>query len=410
MPSGSTEPSSSSPTTPSPSPCTPTTSSAGSGSPPRSHRPHWRRRRGRGGRSAGSTAAPRRQPGGAARPGPPATPGRCPSASTSTTASAVPPGSRPPSGCDHLAILGPSGSGKSALLRCVAGINGPDPGPVGHGAAGRDDRCEVPAGRLRRPGLLPLPASDRVAPPALRGDATPSRAAYWLDRLHLDGLEDRYPDGDLGRPAPAGGPRPGAVPVPGDPAARRALVGARHAGAPRAPPRAPQLQQDTGLATVIVTHDPEEAAFLADELIVISDGRALQSGSTRDLFTRPSSPEVARLLGIANLYRAVVESDGWIDADGVRIAVSTGDMVPSTPVLWSIRPERVTLLDSGAPGYLLRRCRRGHLGRSIHLDRSRTRDTSPNNRATRARNGRPVSMGSQLRRSVSGPPNIRRRK
>ena len=80
---------------------------------------------------------------------------------------------------------------------------------------------------------------------------------------------------------------------------------------------------------------------------MISDGRALQSGSTRDLFTRPSSPEVARLLGIANLHRAVVESDGWIDADGARIAVSTGDMVPSTPVLWSIRPERVSLLDSG---------------------------------------------------------------
>lgn len=108
-----------------------------------------------------------------------------------------------------------------------------------------------------------------------------------------------------------------------------------------------RLQHDTGLATVLVTHDPEEAAFLSDEVIVISEGRALQSGSTRDLYTRPSSPEVARLLGIANLHRAVVVSDGWIDADGVRIAASTADMSPRTPVLWSIRPERVSLLDSG---------------------------------------------------------------
>jgi molybdate transport system permease protein len=108
-----------------------------------------------------------------------------------------------------------------------------------------------------------------------------------------------------------------------------------------------RLQHDTGLATVLVTHDPEEAAFLAGEVIVISDGRALQSGSTRDLFTHPSSPEVARLLGIANLHRAVVESDGWIAAGGVRIAASTGALAPATPVLWSIRPERVSLLDSG---------------------------------------------------------------
>jgi hypothetical protein len=56
---------------------------------------------------------------------------------------------------------------------------------------------------------------------------------------------------------------------------------------------------------------------------------------------------VARLLGIANLHRAVVDSDGWVDSQGVKIAASTGELAPATPVLWSIRPERVTLLDSG---------------------------------------------------------------
>ena len=90
---------------------------------------------------------------------------------------------------------------------------------------------------------------------------------------------------------------------------------------------------------------------MADEVIVISGGRALQSGSTRDLFTRPSSPEVATVLGIANLHTAVVDSDGWIDAEGFKIAASTSGMTPGTPVLWSIRPERVTLLDTnGLPG------------------------------------------------------------
>ena len=43
----------------------------------------------------------------------------------------------------------------------------------------------------------------------------------------------------------------------------------------------------------------------------------------------------------------MVESDGWINSDGVRIAVQGSDIAPGTPVLWSIRPERVTLSTTG---------------------------------------------------------------
>jgi ABC-type sulfate/molybdate transport systems ATPase subunit len=112
-----------------------------------------------------------------------------------------------------------------------------------------------------------------------------------------------------------------------------------------------RLQQDTGLATVLVTHDPEEAAFLAEEVIVISNGVALQSGPTRETFTRPASPEVARLLGIANLHRGVVEPDGRINADGVLVPTGSGHLSPGTAVLWSIRPERVSIRPSGGlPG------------------------------------------------------------
>ncbi len=142
--------------------------------------------------------------------------------------------------------------------------------------------------------------------------ATPGRAAYWLDHLHLDGLQDRYPD------QISGGQRQRVALAQALCRSPELLLLDEPFSALDAPVRLElrrelrRLQHDTGLATVLVTHDPEEAAFLADEVIVISDGRALQSGTTRDLFTRPSSPEVARLLGIANLHRAVVESEGWI--------------------------------------------------------------------------------------------------
>jgi molybdate transport system permease protein len=177
--------------------------------------------------------------------------------------------------------------------------------------------------------------------------ATPGEAAYWLSHLHLDGLQDRYPD------QISGGQRQRVALAQALCRSPELLFLDEPFSALDAPVRRElqrelrRLQHDTGLATVLVTHDPEEAAFLAGEVIVISDGRELQSGSTRDLFTHPSSPEVARLLGIANLHRAVIDSDGWIAAEGVRIAASTGALAPATPVLWSIRPERVSLLDSG---------------------------------------------------------------
>jgi ABC-type sulfate/molybdate transport systems ATPase subunit/ABC-type sulfate transport system permease component len=256
------------------------------------------------------------------------------------------------SGGSSLAILGPSGSGKSALLRSLAGLNGRAPGPVWYG--GRS--VERIAVESRRVGYVAqgfsLYAHLTVWQHLLFAEgATPGRAAYWLDHLHLDGLQDRYPD------QISGGQRQRVAMAQALCRSPELLLLDEPFSALDAPVRLElrrelrRLQHDTGLATVLVTHDPEEAAFLADEVIVISDGRALQSGSTRDLFTRPSSPEVARLLGVANLHRAVVDSDGWIDAEGVRIAASTGELAPATPVLWSIRPERVTLLDTGGlPG------------------------------------------------------------
>lgn len=257
-------------------------------------------------------------------------------------------------GKSNLAILGPSGSGKSTLLRSLAGLNGRAPGPVWYGER-PVERIAVESRRVGyvAQGFSLYPHLTVWQQLLFAEGATAGSAAYWLDRLHLEGLQDRYPD------QISGGQRQRVALAQALCRSPELLLVDEPFSALDAPVRQELrrelrlLQRDTGLATVLVTHDPEEAAFLADEVIVISDGRALQSGSTRDLFTRPSSPEVARLLGVANLHRAVVESDGWITAGGIRIAASTGGLGPATPVLWSIRPERVSLLDSGGVSGML---------------------------------------------------------
>jgi ABC-type Fe3+/spermidine/putrescine transport system ATPase subunit len=109
-----------------------------------------------------------------------------------------------------------------------------------------------------------------------------------------------------------------------------------------------RLQHDTGLSTVLVTHDPEEAALLADEVLVMADGQLLQAGAVRDVYRRPASPRVAHLLGIQNLVAGTVTSPSAITAGGLLIEADAQGMAPGTEVLWCVRPEHVTVSEGGA--------------------------------------------------------------
>jgi molybdate transport system permease protein len=163
-----------------------------------------------------------------------------------------------------------------------------------------------------------------------------------LQRLGLSGLEHRYPD-EL-----SSGQQ------------RRVSIARALASEPRlllldepftgldAPERdrlrreLRRLQIEANLSTVIVTHDPEEAALLADEVIILSHGRVLQSGTRESVFHTPGSPEIARLLGIANANRGSVLAPGLLSSSGAVMRAPTGMLSEGAQVIWSVRPERVS--------------------------------------------------------------------
>jgi molybdate transport system ATP-binding protein len=62
-----------------------------------------------------------------------------------------------------------------------------------------------------------------------------------------------------------------------------------------------QVRQEFGTPVLLVTHDTEECFQLADEMVVMRDGRAVQSGAPRKIFEQPANVDVARLLGLYNL-------------------------------------------------------------------------------------------------------------
>jgi molybdate transport system permease protein len=108
-----------------------------------------------------------------------------------------------------------------------------------------------------------------------------------------------------------------------------------------------QLQLTTGVSSVVVTHDPEEAALLADEVIVITEGRVLQTGPPGEVFRRPASPEVARLVGMQNLSTGELTAPDRVESGGIALRVAPTGLDIGTAVLWSIRPERVSLAPRG---------------------------------------------------------------
>jgi phosphate transport system ATP-binding protein len=101
---------------------------------------------------------------------------------------------------------------------------------------------------------------------------------------------------------------------------------------------------------VIVTHDPEEALLMADDLALMARGRILQTGSPADCYLRPSSIEAARMLGETNVLSARVEAGRAITAFGALPAENIAEGEAQVMV----RPEGLRLDPQGVPVEVVR--------------------------------------------------------
>ena len=61
-----------------------------------------------------------------------------------------------------------------------------------------------------------------------------------------------------------------------------------------------RLQSELDFTAIFVTHDQEEALSMSDRIVVLRDGRAEQTGTPRDLYSRPVSPFIAQFVGTSN--------------------------------------------------------------------------------------------------------------
>ena len=249
----------------------------------------------------------------------------------------------------RLAILGPSGSGKSLTLRLIAGLDNADQSSIIIG--GKDLAHLTPTEREvayvpQNYGLFPhLTVAEQLEFP--RG-ADPAAARTWIERLGLAGLEQRYPSElSLGQQQRV--------------ALARALVRPSHLllldepfSALDAPLRLRlrsellDLQRDIEATMILVTHDPEEAALLADELLVLEDGRVLQSGPTAEIFVRPAGETVARLLGSEHAAEGLTIGELQIAiGEGVVLDIAGPALPLDHRVGWAIPSSGVRICSNG---------------------------------------------------------------
>ena len=112
-----------------------------------------------------------------------------------------------------------------------------------------------------------------------------------------------------------------------------------------------ELHQRLQTTTVYVTHDQIEAMTMADRIVVLQGGHIEQIGTPLELYDRPANTFVAGFIGspAMNLIPAVSAGPGAATVDGTRLEVPGLALAEGRKVTLGIRPEHLTLSDTGLP-------------------------------------------------------------
>ena len=263
---------------------------------------------------------------------------------------------------ETLAVLGPNGAGKSTLLNLVAGLITPTAGRATLGGTVLFDadaaRRVDTEPRYRGVSLLSqeallfphLTALENVAfGPRSRGAhrrAARGKALEWLERVGVGDLAHR-------RPAHLSGGQAQRVAVARALAADPCLLlldeplaALDIAVAPSV--RALLREVLAERSAIIVTHDPLDAFLLADRVLILEGGRAVESGATRDVLTRPVTGFGARLAGL-NLVEGCATTAGFRADSGLEVPLAE-PLPAGTRLALTVRPADVGVVREAEVG------------------------------------------------------------
>ena len=269
-----------------------------------------------------------------------------------------------------VSLLGPSGCGKSTTLRCIAGLEKVTGGSVelaGNVVSSADDDIHIPPAD-RNLGMVcqsfalwpnktvlnnvkfGLQENDQID---MSDEEMDERAREFLELVDLDGYEDNNPrqlsGGEQQRVALARA----LVYDPDVLLLDEPLSNLDAKLRKEARIWLKQIQEETGVTTVYVTHDQAEASALSDRMIILNDGEIEQVGTPKEVFERPDNRFVADFLGKENFLPGTFRMQNGHPT----IETETGDVMKvrddghgtdGREATIAISPEEINLLEDGA--------------------------------------------------------------
>jgi sulfate/thiosulfate transport system ATP-binding protein len=206
------------------------------------------------------------------------------------------------------ALLGPSGSGKSTLLRVIAGLEKPDSGRVLISGKDATDQAVQDRGIgfvfQHYAAFKHMTVRDNIAF-GLRIRKTPrdqikAKVKELMRLVQLQGMAHRYPN------QLSGGQRQRMALARALAVEPKVLLLDEPFGALDATVRKElrqwlrRLHDEVHVTTIFVTHDQEEAMDVAEQIVVMNEGRVEQAGTPRDLYEQPQTEFVMSFVGEAN--------------------------------------------------------------------------------------------------------------
>jgi molybdate/tungstate transport system ATP-binding protein len=232
----------------------------------------------------------------------------------------------------YMALIGPTGSGKTLLVETLAGFHAPEAGSV------YIDGVDVTFWPPEKRGIGYVPQHQSLFPnmtveenvefgPRLRGMSEEDRSRKTrevMETLGIGHLSDRAPRGLSGGERQKVALARALILEPKvllldeplssvDAAAHRDLVAVLR-----------ETHRESGATFVHVTHSHEEASVLAETVGMLMGGRLMQSGSYVDVYRRPASSDVAALLGFDNVYSVAGALGGAVEIGGATLVHADG--------------------------------------------------------------------------------------
>ena len=247
-------------------------------------------------------------------------------------------------------LLGPSGCGKSTALRLAAGLERLQSGQILlNGQLISSITFQMPP-EQRNVGLvfqdyalfphLTVMENVKFGLKKIEKRAATNRAKEALKMVNMDNYKDNYPHtlsgGEQQRVALARA----LAPEPSIMLLDEPYSGLDSRLRDRVRDQVLHLLKANNCATLMVTHDSEEAMFMADRIVVMRKGQVVQTGTPEELYCHPTNAFVAGFFGELNFVEGVVEEDGVKSELGL---FPSNSLAVGTSVQIVVRPEALSI-------------------------------------------------------------------